>query len=538
MSEEAWAQQYRNKQNFEWTLDTEVSSTIKIAHWAAFVTLSGCTIYLAAHAWNAKGPGGNSKYFYGYKEEMMLSIYVNLFAAVAYYGKVVADTHGHHYVNAGPVLPVMGNYAYMDYITTCPLLVYDLLGQLRAPYKTTCSVLIFLVLLTGVVTNFYEGEKFRGPAYAWFALGMVLFAVDYFLLYKIITQQYTKLETLSYQSHAKKALFPLKMAIGTFFVVWVFFPVIWLLSDRALGLINNDAVEVLHALCDIVAKSVYGFMLARFRTYFDKKLYATLEELGLDGEAEMEHLDKELAHAHVIHDSHGKEHHVSPIEAKLGSSLVRDPIDASGDIVQVVGSHKNNGVPPFQLTPRGDIQLTPRGEHRHSTSNYVTSDTPHNQLMPRSNGGMSPRRRSVLNMLSERSMNSAEWQRRKSEDEAMFALSNTAPLMRVHDPNPPISSSDSNVSKDARLAKIQKQMELINRELALASGSDGQAKKQKKKLQSDISIPSLYNDDDSDEEYERERRRRRKEKKERERRAREKQEASFKDRDSEDRGVC
>lgn len=41
---------------------------------AAFVTLSGCTIYLAAHAWNAKGPGGNSKYFYGYKEEMMLSI--------------------------------------------------------------------------------------------------------------------------------------------------------------------------------------------------------------------------------------------------------------------------------------------------------------------------------------------------------------------------------------------------------------------------------------------------------------------------------
>ena len=36
---------------------------------------------------------------------------------------------------------------------------------------------------------------------------------------------------------------------------------------------SEDAVQILHCIFDLIAKSVFGFALARFRSYYDKKMY-------------------------------------------------------------------------------------------------------------------------------------------------------------------------------------------------------------------------------------------------------------------------
>ena len=59
----------------------------------------------------------------------VLGFFVNLFAAVDYFARVVANTR----CTSGFVL--FTQIRYTDYLTTCPLLVLDLLWNLEAPYK-------------------------------------------------------------------------------------------------------------------------------------------------------------------------------------------------------------------------------------------------------------------------------------------------------------------------------------------------------------------------------------------------------------------
>lgn len=112
--------------------------------------------------------------------------------------------------------------------------------------------------------------------------------------------QYERLMALAQGTEAKKALLPLRLAVYTFFTIWIVFPLVWILGTQGLGLISDEVQEVLHCLCDIVAKSFYGFALARYRSYFDKKLFKLLEELGFDGEEELQNLEKDLKEIHGV----------------------------------------------------------------------------------------------------------------------------------------------------------------------------------------------------------------------------------------------
>eukprot|EP00961_Rhodomonas_salina_P073795 991675-Rhodomonas_salina.1 len=168
------------------------------------------------------------------------------------------------------------------------------MAQVRAPYKITGAVLIFCVLLTGAATNFYPGEEMRNGAVAWFTFGCFLYLVAYYLFLSIVKRQYSRLVALSANTEAKKAFMPLKLALYTFFSIWVVFPIVWILGFHGLNILTNDAQECLHCACDLIAKSFYGFALAKYRTYFDKKMYDMLEELGVDAEEGLEHLEKDL----------------------------------------------------------------------------------------------------------------------------------------------------------------------------------------------------------------------------------------------------
>lgn len=283
-----------------WYAKSHMGTASKGAHWIAFLVLVGCTLFLMRDSWKAKGPRGKERWYAGYHEEYNISLLVNMFAMIAYFGKIVSDTLGHNYVNVGPFILGLGNYRYADYMLTCPLLAYDLLSQVRGPYKMTGGAVIFAVLMTGAVANFYPGDELRAGAIAWFVFGCVLYCGAYALFITVVRAQYERLMALAQGTEAKKALLPLRLAVYTFFTIWIVFPLVWILGTQGLGLISDEVQEVLHCLCDIVAKSFYGFALARYRSYFDKKLFKLLEELGFDGEEELQNLEKDLKEIHGV----------------------------------------------------------------------------------------------------------------------------------------------------------------------------------------------------------------------------------------------
>jgi len=96
--------------------------------WIGFLCLFAASVVLMYKLFSFKGPDGDSDFFIGYREQKCISIYVNLIAALTYWGRVAAHMNG----DVGLGLSV-NFYKYFDYIFTCPILVIFLLG---VPYAS------------------------------------------------------------------------------------------------------------------------------------------------------------------------------------------------------------------------------------------------------------------------------------------------------------------------------------------------------------------------------------------------------------------
>jgi len=221
-----------------------------------------------------------------------------MFASMSYFGRVVSDMSNQNWENTGPFILGFGNYRYADYALTCPMLIMDLLFCLRAPYKITMALMIHCMLISGVMANFYYGRNWpkggRGPAIAWFLYSSYWYVVAFGVLAHIVKIQYGKLAKLAEGTEAKKALLPLRISIVTIFTLWLCYPIIWILGDQGVQLITFSGVECIHAFCDIVAKSIYGFTLARFKSYYDRKLCQLLDACGLEVNEEFEEIERRL----------------------------------------------------------------------------------------------------------------------------------------------------------------------------------------------------------------------------------------------------
>ena len=61
---------------------------------------------------------------------------------------------------------------------------------------------------------------------------------------------------------------PLKFALGTYFTIWMCYPLLWLLLEGKL--ITPTISHCCHVVMDVLAKSMYGFALLRFQLLVDK----------------------------------------------------------------------------------------------------------------------------------------------------------------------------------------------------------------------------------------------------------------------------
>jgi len=94
----------------------------------------------------------------GYNEKGMISLYVNLFAAVAYWAKMCSHVSGDPKTEFSIIM-----YTYADYMITCPLLTLDLLWTLNLPYKLTYSLFVGLTLFAGFLSSGHPQPGYSVP---------------------------------------------------------------------------------------------------------------------------------------------------------------------------------------------------------------------------------------------------------------------------------------------------------------------------------------------------------------------------------------
>jgi len=228
---------------------------------------------------NIAGKNKTAMYYFGYNEKGMVSLYVNLIAATAYYAKMAMHVAGNPKSDFN-----LTYYQYFDYMLTCPLLTLDLLWTLNLPYKVTYSLFVFLTLFAGFIA---AGHPQPGR-WMWFAYGMCIFAVTWLRIVGLVQvrflQYFAKKEKSMMDdtssknkrmSIAEKAGFrkknvrnPLQFALTVYFTIWIIYPVLWLLMEgNMISLIVNHCCTV---VMDVLAKSMYGFALLKFQLLIDK----------------------------------------------------------------------------------------------------------------------------------------------------------------------------------------------------------------------------------------------------------------------------
>jgi len=283
--------------------------------WFGFVALSSTAATLAYRLTTFAPPNSDILYFFGYREHGMISLYVNLFAGVAYYAKVCSHLSGD--VNGDFNIVA---YKYFDYLITCPLLTFDLLNTLNLPYKITYAIYVLVTLFSG----FMAANSPAPGKYLWFAFGMCIFSYTWFniiCLVQVRFIQYFKKKAVGNSnpnkrmSVASKAGFrnknvrnPLQTALTTYFCIWMAYPILWiLLETQAIDRVTEHCINV---VMDVLAKSIYGFALLRFQLIMDKvrfemtELKVTKEDLLEDYKKEKQRMRELRRRAQAMEDGH------------------------------------------------------------------------------------------------------------------------------------------------------------------------------------------------------------------------------------------
>uniref|UniRef100_A0A7S4J9V4 Uncharacterized protein n=1 Tax=Guillardia theta TaxID=55529 RepID=A0A7S4J9V4_GUITH len=226
------------------------------ADWIGFIALFGSSLAVAYKLVTFKGPDQDDVYFFGYREEKMISVFVNLFAALAYWAKLASHANG----DVGPAASVT-TYKYLDYLFTCPLLTIDLLWCLNLPYKFTFGAIVAVCILCA-----FMASVIPPPArYMWFGMGITVFSAAWFNILKLVRMRLEQFVS----KEAKKVRQSLKVACMTYFFIWLGYPTLWVLGDA--GVLDSVVSALLHTFLDVFSKSIYGFALLHFVMRTDKR---------------------------------------------------------------------------------------------------------------------------------------------------------------------------------------------------------------------------------------------------------------------------
>lgn len=242
---------------------------------------------------------------------------------------------------------------YVDYLFTCPLLTADLLCSLNLPFKITFSYFVWLTIGTGVGCT-----KFVGPArYMWFVFGMFIFAVAWWNVYLVVTM---RLRQISGSKLTAKAATTIQAACAIYFSIWHGFPILWFLLE--FKIIQHPVSLCLHTVLDVVAKSLYGFILLSFQLTCEKEEYVFLPL---------------MPHMEVNKEDNDSEDMHPPPDVELGYHLTEEGLVANRTPMgPIVGTSKQRKV-------ARELQA----EHARAAGMHYSSQSYASPMQPPMNGG-------------------------------------------------------------------------------------------------------------------------------------------------------
>jgi len=224
-------------------IDTQLTETGKKIVWGGFI---GVALPAAYFAYVTNGiPDGAKKYH-------IYTTFICAIATLAYL--TMATGHG---VYTRPFDQREFFYArYIDWALTTPLMLLDLLGFAGADSDTTyflvgCDV---IMIVSGLMASFMEGQE----KYYFWAFGMMVFMPIIYYLSQLkssktctdrpaIGDMYNKIANLT-------------------ILTWCCYPIVWLMAEGQ-GKISADTEALCYTVLDVLAKSVFGFIIIRARVH-------------------------------------------------------------------------------------------------------------------------------------------------------------------------------------------------------------------------------------------------------------------------------
>merc|ERR1711990_525323 len=148
---------------------------------------------------------------------------------------------------------------YVDWAFTTPLQLLDIIGFAGAPDDTAMWLLgmDFLMIASGLIGAFLEGsEKY----YFWF-LGMCMFMPILHALFAGL-----KASAATKSPACQKVFGQISMLTA---ISWSAYPIVWILAEGT-GRISPDTEAIMYTTLDILAKSVFGFLIVSARDACDE----------------------------------------------------------------------------------------------------------------------------------------------------------------------------------------------------------------------------------------------------------------------------
>lgn len=224
-----------------------LDSTTTLWLWLGFIGMSLGTVIIASF-W--------SRFKLEYRFHVILALIVTTVAAASYYamasGQGVAVFAGKEIFFA----------RYIDWILTTPLLLLSLILVGLPPVNDTnkrrqrnglIGAIIFAdiaMVVTGAIANFSQTSQDKT---VWYLASVAWFLVIIWLMFNQVRNEAT--------AHNKKNAKAYLSLLAFLSLVWVWYPVVWLLGASGWAMIDTSTETAIYAVLDVTAKAVFGIVL-------------------------------------------------------------------------------------------------------------------------------------------------------------------------------------------------------------------------------------------------------------------------------------
>lgn len=269
---------------------------------------------------NQTGPtrqGKHMKNYSGRFETDCLPVFVNLVTALQYLGETMEESKGEY--------GFFNHYRFGSYLITCPLMIWELVDTIGAPYSVSMTALTLVTLTCALMADISQTGEER---WAWFSFGGILYCCLAFQIYKsmlyanrlnagLCNQLEDMNNDLKGMEHADDILptgmlrieTPMDKAqnyiTGAFclmFVIWPLFPLFFVLEQA--GAVDRNGTQVVYALADLICKTVHSYFLDEYKQGLRQTVFAygfldtqILHEIEIDDDRNVYSQLKDLSRA-------------------------------------------------------------------------------------------------------------------------------------------------------------------------------------------------------------------------------------------------